>query len=122
MTNALAWTAQLIEFGGALIVALAIVRALLALAAGGGIDQARLLVIAGVIGALGFKTAATLLKALQLGSWRGIGAFAAIFCLRTAIKRLFLWERARLTPGSRLHPVHSSLRATMLRQPATNST
>lgn len=88
--------AQLIEFGGAVIVAVAVLRALGALVAGGGIDRARLLIIAGVIGALGFKTAATLLKALQLGSWHATGAFAAIFALRTTIKQLFVWERARL--------------------------
>ena len=96
MADALAWTSQLIEFGGAIIVAVAIGRALHALLAHKGIDAARLAVIAGVTGALGFKTAATLLKALQLGSWSAIGSFAAIFTLRTVIKQLFVWERARL--------------------------
>ena len=120
MAEALAWAAQLIEFGGALIVAAGVVRAVLALFAGQGIDRARLLVIAGVIGALGFKTAATLLKALQLGSWRAIGAFAAIFTLRTVIKRLFLWERSRLAAPD-LQESQSRMHATMLRGPATIS-
>lgn len=102
MSELLAALATVIEFGGALIVALAVVRALWALLSGAGVDRARLLVIGGVIGALGFKTAATLLKALELQSWRAIGAFAAIFTLRTVIKRLFVWERARLL-APRLH-------------------
>ena len=88
--------AALIEFGGAIIVTAAVLRALLALIGAGGIDRARRLVIAGSLGGLGFKSAASLLKALELGTWHAIGAFAAIYSLRTAIKRLFLWEQSRL--------------------------
>lgn len=88
--------AALIEFGGAVIVTAGVLRALFALAGAGGIDRARRLVIAGSLGGLGFKSAASLLKALELGTWHAIGAFAAIYSLRTAIKRLFVWEQARL--------------------------
>ena len=96
----IATAAALIEFGGAVIVAWAVLRALAVLATS-GIDQARLVVIAGSLSALGYKSAATLLKAIELGTWRGIGAFAAIFTLRTAIKQFLTWERARLTLPAR---------------------
>ena len=46
--------------------------------------------------ALGFKTAATLLKTLELRSWRAIAFFAAVFALRTFVKAGLTWERARL--------------------------
>ena len=88
--------AALIEFGGAVIVAVAVVRALAGLATGGSIGEARLIVIGGSLSALGYKSAATLLKAIELGSWHGIGTFAAIFTLRTVIKQLLVWERSRL--------------------------
>lgn len=120
MADPLAWGAQLIELGGAVIVTWAVLRALAGLAGGRTIEWARLQVIAGTVGALGFKTAATLLKALALDSWHAIGAFAAIFALRTIIKRLFLWERAHLTP-SRLQESQSPVHATMLRDGVTNS-
>ena len=94
--------AALIEFGGATAIALAVLRALAGLAGGRGIARARLLVIAGSLNGLGYKSAATLLKAMELGSWRGIGMFAAIFTLRTLIKQVLVWERSRLVdvPGT----------------------
>ena len=55
-----------------------------------------MIVITGSLSALGYKSAATLLKAIELGSWHGIGMFAAIFTLRTAIKRTLVWEKSRL--------------------------
>ena len=93
----IAFVAALIEFGGAAIIAWAVARALFVLATRGEINQARLVVIAGSLSALGYKSAATLLKAIELGTWHGIGAFAAIFTLRTAIKQFLTWERSRLT-------------------------
>ena len=90
------WLAALIEFGGALIVAVAVVRALLALVAGRGIAQARLLVIGGSLSALGYKSAATLLKAIELETWRSIASFAAILALRTLLKQFLTWERGRI--------------------------
>ncbi len=99
--RAVAVIGGLIEFGGALIVTVAVARALAALVRNGGIDRARLLVIGGTLGALGYKGAATFLKAIELGSWHAIGTFAAIFTLRTAIKQLFAWERARVLASAR---------------------
>lgn len=88
--------AALIEFGGALVVAVAVIRALLALAAGRGTEPARLLVIDGALTALGFKTAATLLKAIELGTWRSIATFTAILTLRTVLKQFLLWEQRHI--------------------------
>lgn len=87
--------AVLIEFGGSLVVVANCLRAMLILAldhAGHGIVRARLLVADGVIAALGFKTAATLLKILELQNWTAILSFAAIFALRTLVKRVLSWE------------------------------
>ena len=96
----IAWLAALVEFGGAVIIAVAVARALASLATGAGIDRARTIVIAGSLSALGYKSAATLLRAIELNSWRGIGTFAAIFTLRTVIKQLLVWERAHLAANT----------------------
>ena len=92
--------AVLIEFGGSLAIALACVRGLAAIAVGRGarlaIVRGRQLVADGVISALGFKTAATLLRTLELQTWSAIGMFAAILALRTSIKRVLVWEEIRL--------------------------
>jgi len=40
-----------------------------------------------------------LLKTIELQTWAQIGAFFAIFALRTLIKRVFTWESQRITPG-----------------------
>ena len=98
--------ATLIEFGGALIIAVASVRALIALFVGQGIAMARFLMISGSLNALGFKTAATLLKVIQLGTWQGIGIFAAVLTLRTLIKHLSIWELAQL-PRARFSGLQS---------------
>lgn len=98
----IAVAAGLIEFGGAVIIAVAVFRSLLELVRGGSIGAARLLVVDGSLSALGFKTAATLLKTIELGTWHGVAIFAAILTLRTVIKHLFVWERARLLAGNRM--------------------
>ena len=95
--------AALIEFGSSLIVAAACLRGSYALVRGLGsresIAQARLLVADGVVAALGFKTAATLLKTIELRTWEAILAFCAIFALRLLIKRTLTWEEERLRDG-----------------------
>ena len=50
----------------------------------------------GVVSALGFKTAATLLKTIELQTWTAIGLFAATLTLRTLVKRVLVWEQVRL--------------------------
>ncbi len=93
-------TALLIEFGGSVVIAVACVRGLAVLALGRGthtaIVRGRLVVADGVISALGYKTAATLLKTIELQTWTAIGIFAAILILRTLVKRVLVWEEARL--------------------------
>ena len=75
-------------------------RGLAAMAAGRGthaaIVRGRLIVADGVVSALGYKTAATLLKTIELQTWTAIGLFAAILTLRTLVKRVLVWEEARL--------------------------
>ncbi len=73
--------AVLIEFGGSLVIAVACLRGLAAMVSGLGSHHAvvrgRLLVADGVVAALGYKTAATLLKTIELQAWSSIGMFAA---------------------------------------------
>lgn len=88
---------QLIEFAGALFITGYVLAALITLVRVGGITQARLLVIAGVIWGLDFKVAGSLLKTILVArSWDQIAIFAAILALRTVLKRVFLWERGQL--------------------------
>lgn len=90
--------AQLIEALGSLYLLWYVLRAFWTLK--NGTDQhltaARLLIADGVLAALNFKVAATLLKTLELQTWPQIGMFAAIFAFRTVLKRFFSWERRRL--------------------------
>lgn len=96
--------AMLIEFGGGLLVVFGCGRGLLRLVAGFGsrdsIVAARLIVADGIVAALGFKTAAALLKTIELRSWDAILMFAAILALRTFIKQVLVREEARLRDSS----------------------
>jgi uncharacterized membrane protein len=83
----------LIDLVASVVIAGYVVAAMLKLARGGGVDQARLLVAEGAVLGLSFKVAATLLKTLELHSWEQILMFAAIFTLRTILKQVFLWEQ-----------------------------
>lgn len=97
---AVLWSAALVEFIGGLVVVAACLRAVLTLASAlgsrQGVTAARLAVAEGVVAALGFKTAATLLKTLELRSWRAIATFAAILALRTLVKAALTHETRRL--------------------------
>ena len=92
--------ATLIEFGGGLLVMFGCARGLLWLAVGFGsrtsIVAARLAVADGIVAALGFKTAATLLKTIELRSWEAILMFVAVFALRTLVKQALVREEAQL--------------------------
>ncbi len=55
-------------------------------------DAARLYIARGVLTALGFSLAGTLLKTIALQTWPQIRIFAFVFVLRTSLKRVFLWE------------------------------
>jgi uncharacterized membrane protein len=92
--------AILIEFGGGLLIVVACTRGLWRLATGRGsrhsIVEARLFVADGIVAGLGFKTAATLLKTIELRSWDAILMFVAVFALRSFIKYALIREEARL--------------------------
>lgn len=89
--------AMVIEFLGALLIVGYILAALYTLLRTRDIRQARLLVVDGVIYALSFKVAGSLLKTIELHTWQQILIFVAIFALRTVLKRVFMWERTELT-------------------------
>ncbi len=106
--------AVLIEFGGSVVIVAACLRGMAVIASGRGthlaIVRGRLVIADGVISALGYKTAATLLKTIELQTWTAIGMFASILTLRTLIKRVLVWEQARLQ-GSIASPSRPSASA-----------
>ncbi|GAA5514393.1 hypothetical protein Dcar01_03148 [Deinococcus carri] len=73
--------------------------ALLVLVRGGGLRRVRLLVADGILFALNFKVIATLLRTMELTTWNQIGLFAAVFVLRTVLKRVVTWERREPAGG-----------------------
>lgn len=110
LDDAIRGLAVVIEFGGGLLVVLGCLRGLGRLAAGRGrrsaIVAARLAVADGIVAALGFKTAATLLKTIELRSWDAILMFCAVLALRTLVKQALVREEAglRTTRGARVAP------------------
>ena len=100
LDHAIRILATLIEFGGGLLVVFGCVRGLSRLASGLGsrdsIVAARLVVADGIVAALGLKTAASLLKTIELRSWDAILMFVAVFALRTVVKQALMREQAGL--------------------------
>ncbi len=88
--------AMIIDFTGSLILCGFVAVAVLRLARGSGITACRLLIADGAILALSFKAAGTLVRTLGLTTWPQIALFAIIVGLRLLLKRLFVWEQARL--------------------------
>lgn len=91
--------ATLIELAAAVVVALHAGWALGVLARGrwrGGESEAmfraRGIVTDGVLAALSFSLAATLLKTIALEDWGQIRMFAFVLVFRTVLKRVFQWE------------------------------
>ena len=93
-----------IEAAGSLLLLGYVVVALTALLRQHGLERSRILLADGAVLALGFKTSASLLKTMELGTWRQIGAFAAILALRTVLKRAFAADKATLLRGSSNNP------------------
>lgn len=60
------------------------------------LNRTRLLVADGILFALSFKTAATLLRTAELSGWTQIAMFVAIFALRIVLGRVVGWERRLL--------------------------
>jgi uncharacterized membrane protein len=94
-----------IDFLGSLILAYGVARALwLAYRRPPSKDRteaSRMAVAESAVHSLGFKAAATLLKAIGLSGWNGILEFATILVLRTLLKREFAWQAERLSEQRR---------------------
>ncbi|MCP2013467.1 putative membrane protein [Deinococcus sp. HSC-46F16] len=93
MLSALRLLAELVSN---LVLFVAVLGALRALWRGPDLTGARLLVVDGMLLALNLKVVATLLRTLEVQTWPQIGLFAALFLLRTGLKRVAAWERAEL--------------------------
>ncbi len=89
------WIAS-IEFIGALVIAGHCAAGLVEALRSRDPATVRLLVIEGSLWGLSLKTAAALLKTIEVRSWEQIAAFTAILALRTLVKRVMTWEEARL--------------------------
>lgn len=66
-----------------------VARGLIVIGRGNDLEAARTVVAVGIVNALGFGVAASLLRAIALQSWADIGHLAAIVALRTVLKRSF---------------------------------
>lgn len=86
----------IIQFGGALLITGYAAAAVAALVRTRNVERARLVMADGVIAGLSVLVVGALLGMITLESWQDIGWFAAIFGLRTLLKRLFVWEEAHL--------------------------
>ncbi len=89
----------LVELAGALLIVGHCIAALVELIRSRDPVRVRLLVIEGALWGLSLKSAASLLKTIEIQGWTQIGAFAAILTLRTVLKRVMTWEEARLRRG-----------------------
>jgi len=85
-----------IELLAAVVVAFHACRALVSILRRYEADRPRLIIAEGVLAALGFSVASTLLKALALQSWQQIGMFAFVLALRTLLKQVFKREREQI--------------------------
>ena len=93
----------LIELAAAFVVAYHAAWAMTVIARRRESDEARLVIARGVLAALGFSMAGTLLKTIGLGSWHEIRMFAFVFVLRTLLKRVFKLEESALLTRTRGH-------------------
>lgn len=59
-------------------------------------DRARLVIARGVLAALGFMVAATLMNTIALQSWVQIRMFAFVLLLRTLLKQVFEREQSTI--------------------------
>ncbi len=86
----------LIELAGALLIVGYCIAALLELVRTRNPVRVRLLVIEGALWGLSLKTAASLLKTIDIHTWTQIAAFSAILALRTMLRRVMTWEERHL--------------------------
>lgn len=95
--------ASIIEFIGALVIVYYVFLTIKLLLRTRDIMQARLLLADGIIYALSFKVAGTLLKTIELQTWQQILMFSAILTIRTILKSLFVWERKEIQKRLLVH-------------------
>ena len=94
------WWGLLLQVAAALVIAGFAAAAIVSLGVGRGMVRARLLVAEGVISGLSVMTAATLLRTIGLRTWKQILMFSLILSLRILLKKLFVWEKARVLAES----------------------
>lgn len=85
-----------VDLLAAVVIVYHVLWALLGIVQLGGSDLARIRIAQGVLTALGFSVAGSLLKIIGLQTWPQIRMFAFVFALRTMLKRVFAWEQARI--------------------------
>ena len=83
---------MLVQLAGAIVVTYYAARALFSIVRRDGSDHARRLIAEGVLAALGFMVAGTLLSTLVLQTWEQIRIFAVVLSLRTLLKHVFASE------------------------------
>ncbi|MEH2306853.1 DUF1622 domain-containing protein [Nostoc sp.] len=93
--NFLVW-AVIIQFLGSLAIAAYVFAAIFSLILRFNVYQARLIVAEGVVTSLNFMVAATLLKTINLRTWRQILVFSLILSIRIFLKKLFVWEKMQI--------------------------
>ncbi len=92
-TSIIALGGTLIELLAAIVVGWHALSALAIILSKRSSDQARLIIAQGVLAALSFSVAGTLLKTIALQTWPEIRMFAFVLALRTMLKRVFQWEQ-----------------------------
>ncbi|MBE9001782.1 DUF1622 domain-containing protein [Nostoc sp. LEGE 12447] len=88
--------AVIIQFLGSLAIAAYVFAAIFSLIFRCNVYQARLIVAEGVVTSLNFMVAATLLKTINLRTWRQILVFRLILSIRIFLKKLFVWEKMQI--------------------------
>jgi uncharacterized membrane protein len=88
--------AVIIQFLGSLAIAAYVFAAIFSLILRCNVYQARLIVAEGVATSLNFMVAATLLKTINLRTWRQILVFSLILSIRIFLKKLFVWEKMQI--------------------------
>ncbi|QLE46856.1 DUF1622 domain-containing protein [Nostoc sp. C057] len=88
--------AVIIQFLGSLAIAAYVFAAILSLIFRCNVYQARIIVAEGVVTSLNFMVAATLLKTINLRTWRQIIVFSLILLIRIFLKKLFVWEKMQI--------------------------
>lgn len=89
--------AKAIQVLAGLILSGYVVAAMAGPALRGEVSRARLRIAEGVVTALGLMLPATILRTLVVRDWEQILGLALLLAMRIVIKRLFMWEKSRLS-------------------------